>query len=507
MARDHRRLAAIVSLDVAGYSRLMGVDESGTLAALKGHRRELVDPRIAEHDGRIVKATGDGLLLEFSSVVDAVRCAVDVQRGMAERNAGIAPDKRFDFRIGINVGDIIIDGDDIFGDGVNVAARLEVLADPGGICVSRAVRDQVLDKLSLAFEDLGAQQVKNIARPVEVYRVGLGRAETQTPAARAPAAGSQAYQAYQRGRYLWSQRSEAGLLGAVKELRSALDLEPGFALAHAALADAYTTLGYLGHLPPVASFPLARPHALRALEIDSSLADAHAALAYIRFYFDWDWRGAEEEFRKALALAPNNPVSHQWYAAYLLAAGRSSEALAEVQTAQRLDPLSLAINTDIGFHYYYSGRYAEAEQQLKSVLVMKTDFLLARLWLGRTYIALGRLDEAIAEFGQMETQARGEWPVLLAARGQVYGFARRDSEAEAVLRRMDDLSRSRFVTSYGRALVYAGMNRKDDAFAWLDKAFDERSHWLVWLRPDLRWRNIRDDPRFDALIERLRYPA
>lgn len=179
MARDHRRLAAIVSLDVAGYSRLMGVDDSATLAALKAHRRELIDPKIAEHDGRIVKTTGDGLLLEFSSVVDAVRCAVDVQRGMAERNKGIAPDKRLDFRIGINVGDIIIDGDDIFGDGVNVAARLEMLAEPGGICVSRVVRDQVLDKLSFTFDDLGAQQVKNIARPVEVFRVDLGSVAPQ----------------------------------------------------------------------------------------------------------------------------------------------------------------------------------------------------------------------------------------------------------------------------------------------------------------------------------------
>jgi adenylate cyclase len=159
----------------------MGLDDSGTLAALKAHRRELIDPKIAEHDGRIVKTTGDGLLLEFSSVVDAVRCAVEVQRGMAERNAGVAPGKRLDFRIGINVGDIIIDGDDIFGDGVNVAARLEALADPGGICVSRVVRDQVLDKLSFAFEDLGAQEVKNIARPVEVYRVDLGSGGQQEP--------------------------------------------------------------------------------------------------------------------------------------------------------------------------------------------------------------------------------------------------------------------------------------------------------------------------------------
>ena len=181
MARDHRRLAAIVSADVVGYSLLMGRDDSATLAGLKAHRRELIDPKIAEYSGRIVKTTGDGLLLEFASVVDAVRCAVDIQRGMAERNAGVPPEQRIDFRIGINVGDIIIDGDDIFGDGVNVAARLQTLAEPGGICVSRVVRDQVLDKLSFGFDDLGPQAVKNIVLPVEVYRVDLGeRSDTNT---------------------------------------------------------------------------------------------------------------------------------------------------------------------------------------------------------------------------------------------------------------------------------------------------------------------------------------
>jgi class 3 adenylate cyclase/TolB-like protein len=171
MARDQRRLAAIVSADVAGYSRLMGLDESRTLAALKAHRRELIDPKIAEYGGRIVKTTGDGLLLEFPSVVEAVRCAVDVQRGLAARNADVQADEKIEFRIGINVGDIIIDGDDIYGDGVNVAARLEALAEPGQICVSKVVRDQVLDKLNFGFEELGAQQVKNIARPVEVYQI------------------------------------------------------------------------------------------------------------------------------------------------------------------------------------------------------------------------------------------------------------------------------------------------------------------------------------------------
>ncbi len=153
-----RRLSAILAADVVGYSRLMGADEVGTLRALNGHRRELIDPTIASHRGRIVKTNGDGMLVEFASAVDAVRCAVDVQRGMAERNEAVQADKRVEFRIGINVGDIIGMGDDIYGDGVNVAARLEAMAEPGGIYVSRAVRDPVRDKLAFSFEDLGRCQ-------------------------------------------------------------------------------------------------------------------------------------------------------------------------------------------------------------------------------------------------------------------------------------------------------------------------------------------------------------
>lgn len=173
--RVERRLSAILAADVVGYSRLMGADEEGTLARLKALRRDLADPKIKEHRGRIVKTMGDGLLLEFSSVVDAVRCAVEVQREMADRNADVAPDHRLEFRMGINVGDIIRDGRDIYGDGVNIAARLEALAEPGGISVSRAVRDQVRDRLALSFYDMGEQQIKNIARPVPVYRILIGK--------------------------------------------------------------------------------------------------------------------------------------------------------------------------------------------------------------------------------------------------------------------------------------------------------------------------------------------
>ena len=183
-----RRLAAILAADVAGYSRLIGADEGGTLAALKATRSELIDPTIAAHGGRLVKTTGDGLLVEFGSVVGALRCATEVQAGMAERNATVPADKRIEFRIGINMGDIVVEDGDIFGDGVNVAARLEALAEPGGICVSARVQEEAAGKLGLSFEDMGEQALKNIARPVRAYRgAGIGSAKAQeTPALALP---------------------------------------------------------------------------------------------------------------------------------------------------------------------------------------------------------------------------------------------------------------------------------------------------------------------------------
>ena len=181
-ARVERRLAAILAADVAGYSRLMGVDEEGTLAALKADRREIIDPKIAEHRGRIVKTTGDGALVEFASAVDAVRCAMEIQRAMAERNAAVPEDRRIEFRIGINVGDIIIDEGDIYGDGVNIAARVETLASPGAICLSENAYQQMKGKLTLDVSDMGEQQLKNIAQPVRVYRVRLdGATATVAP--------------------------------------------------------------------------------------------------------------------------------------------------------------------------------------------------------------------------------------------------------------------------------------------------------------------------------------
>src|ERR1700739_1117716 len=216
-----RRLAAILAADVAGDSRLMGQDEEGTHERVKAHLAELVNPKIAEHDGRIVKNTGAGFLAEFPSVISAVRCAEEVQRGMAERNAETPPENRVEFRIGINLGDVIAEEHDIFGDGVNVAARLEALADPGGICISRTVREQIRDKLPYSFDDRGEQSVKNIARPVRAYAMSAAAAammplaeKTQPAPARARFAPLRAIVA-------------AGLLGAI-----AIGLAAWWAIPH-----------------------------------------------------------------------------------------------------------------------------------------------------------------------------------------------------------------------------------------------------------------------------------
>jgi tetratricopeptide (TPR) repeat protein len=228
---------------------------------------------------------------------------------------------------------------------------------------------------------------------------------------RQPTAIADAYRAYLQGRYEWSQRSEAGLKRGIERFQEAVVIDPQFAAAHSGLADSYSILGYLSYLSPAETFPEARRHATRALELDASLAEAHASLGFVKLYFDWDWFGAETEFQRAIALSPHLASSHQWYSIFLLTAGRPKQALREILLAQERDPLSLSINTDLGFHYYYTGRYADAAKQLKLVLEMAPGFPPAHLWLGRTYQELGQFDDAAAAFRGVDERIR-DWPVL-----------------------------------------------------------------------------------------------
>jgi DNA-binding winged helix-turn-helix (wHTH) protein/Flp pilus assembly protein TadD len=324
-------------------------------------------------------------------------------------------------------------------------------------------------------------------------------------ATRAVSANPDAYRAYLEGRYHWSQRSEVGLKKAIDDFQRAVIFDPEFTAAYSGMADTYAALGYLSFVSPADAFPLARRHALLALKRDAALAEPHASLGYVKFYFDWDWSGAEAEFQRAIALDPNWAASHQWYSIYLLAAGRPPEALREITLARELDPLSLAINTDLGFHHYNTCQYDEASKQLQSVLSMNQDFAAAHLWLGRTYQQMGRFEDALAEFRAVENSVR-DWPVAVAARGSVEAASGRSDRAEVVLADLKELATRRFVTAYGMALVYAGIGDSDGAFTWLDKAFAERSNWLVWLRLDPRFDPLRSDSRFTELLDRIKFP-
>lgn len=324
-------------------------------------------------------------------------------------------------------------------------------------------------------------------------------------AARAISANPDAYRAYVEGRYAWSQRSEAGLWKAIDSFERAISLDPGYATAHAGLADCHATLGYLSFVSPADAFPLARRHAMLAIERDAALAEPHASFGYVKFYFDWDWPGAEAEFQQATTLDPSWASAHQWYSIFLLAAGRSDKAAHVIELARERDPLSLAINTDLGFHYYYTRQYHQAIKQLQSVLAMNPDFAPAHLWLGRSYQQTGQFDEALTEFRRVE-QSVPEWPVAIAARGSLEGAAGRPEKAKTVLVELQEIAKHRFVTAYGVALVYAGIGDVEAAFTWLDRAFAERSHWLVWLRLDPRFDGLRADPRFSELLCRIKFP-
>ena len=327
-------------------------------------------------------------------------------------------------------------------------------------------------------------------------RAGLG--ETSPPRPVNP----EAYLAYIRGRAFWDQRNEAALLKGIAAFGQALAIDGSYAAAYAGLAHCYTALGYGSYLAPRAAFEHASAAAHKALAIDPESAGAEAALAYVALYYQWDVDQADRRFRRALALNPASVTARHWCSVYLTSIGRFDEARAQIHHALDLDPLSHAVNTDVGFVAYYSGRYDDAVANLRAVLCVAPNFALARLWLGRAYQELGRLDEALEEFAAT-CRIVGDWPVALAALGHVLGVSGREAEARCVLDDLARLSRGRYVTEYGVALVHAGLGDRDGAFEWLDRAVAARSHWLVWLALDPRWNPLRHDCRFTALLGRI----
>jgi TolB-like protein/Tfp pilus assembly protein PilF len=315
-----------------------------------------------------------------------------------------------------------------------------------------------------------------------------------------------AFDEYARGRHAWNKRSEADLRDAVRHFNAALEIEPTYAAAWAGLADSYGQLGYGSYDSPKESFPLARKAAEKALEHDRYLAEAHASRGYALMYYDWNFTEAEAAFRRAIGLNPNSEYAHQWLA-YLLTALERPEADAEgeIAKAKELDPLSVAIRTDQAYMFHYYRRDEEALRAVQVALKMNPQYPLAWFWLGRIYTSQGQYrdaDEALRQIGQLRT-----WTPAMAALGFLYGKSGRPKDASKVLAEFEALAQSdRYASSYAIAAIHAGLGDRERALSALEDAYEERSHWLVWLKRDPRWDGIRDGARFQALVRGVGLP-
>lgn len=649
--QGERRLAAIMFTDTVSFTALAQRDEALAMRLLD-EQRQLVRPLLAMHRGREVKTTGDGFLVEFGSALDAVRCAIGIQSALSQLNAERLEGSRLLVRIGIHLGDVIHSGPDVAGDAVNVASRIEPLAPPGGVCVTAQVYASVVNKVEGGFVSMGTPALKNVATPVEVFRISeFGLAVTPTSANLAGSGGGSlprdrlailplanisadpaddyfadgmteelisslsrtkglrviartsvmrykgteksiaeigrelnvgsvlegsvrkagdkvrisvqfvdasneepqwsqeydreikdiltiqsdiarkvadalhehlhgsvsrdrnkkpptnpdAYINYLRGRQSWNKRTEESLKQAIGFFEAALRLDGAYAPAHTGLADSYATLALLEFLPPREAFPKAKEAARCALDLDPNLAEAHSSLSLINFQFDWDWKGAEQGFTKAVGINPSYAPAHHFFADYLKAMGRFDQALAEIQTAQELDPLSLAINTGVGHVLYLSRQYDRAIEQYRRAVDLDPNFMMTHIWFGRPYLEKGMYNEAIAE---LETAVRlsGESTLALAMLGHGLASAGRDDEANQILEKLKDRATKRYVPSYWIAVIYNGFRDREQVLAWLRMAFEERSSWLVWSNVEPRFAWLRNDPEFAGLLSEMKFP-
>ena len=328
--------------------------------------------------------------------------------------------------------------------------------------------------------------------------------EEQRQLTRRDTTNAEAYQFYLRGRHVWNKRTEEGLRKGIEYFRQAIDTDPNYSLAYVGVADSYNFLGAFGIalLPPGEAMPKAKSAAMRALEIDDSLAEAHASLAFVRLYYDWDWSGAEKAFQRAIELNPNYAAAHQWYSHLLMARGRTSESISEAKRAAEVDPLSLPASLNLGWQYQWSRQYDLAIEVQRKVLEMERDFEQAHWVLGLAYEGKGMVEDATAEF-EKAILLSGRNPVYVAILGHAYAIDGRKVEAMGVRAELEEQSKRRYVSPYWMATLHVGLGDKDQAFQWLEKAYEERSGGLIWIGVDPRMDSLRSDPRFAVLARRI----
>jgi serine/threonine protein kinase/tetratricopeptide (TPR) repeat protein len=318
---------------------------------------------------------------------------------------------------------------------------------------------------------------------------------------------AEAYKLYLKGRLYWNRRTDDSIEKSIGFFQEAIARDPRYALAYAGLADSYLLVAFYGALPPKEVLPKAREAAMRALEIDRNLAEGHALLADLKYQFEWDWTGAEREFRRAIELNPNYSTAHQWYANYLAVLGRTKEACVEILRAENLDPLNPVISMDVGHTCYYtSGDYRKAIEQYRKVLELNPDFVLAHFYLGLAHVRRNDLADAVSEIEIVKHLAPGQ-PDPIALLGYTYGIAGRRAEAEQALAELKSLSKRRYVSAFPLVWVYVGLGDRDRAFEWLEKAYEERAGRIVYVYGEPAFNPLRSDPRFRDLLRRLNLPA
>lgn len=311
----------------------------------------------------------------------------------------------------------------------------------------------------------------------------------------------EAYHLYLKGRYCWNKRTGEALKMAIEFFQRAIAEDPDYALSYIGLADCYAIIPFYSNIPPKSAFEEAKKATAKALEIDHTLAVAHASLAFIKENYEWDWVGAGREYQKAIDLNPNYATAHQWYGMYFMKLGQFERASRELKRALRFDPRSLIINADLGLPFYFKGQYDEAIEQYRKVLEMDQDFIWARFFLGWAYERSGRFSEAIAEFQKAKLiDDRTEVSAMIA---HTYAVSGRRDEAQTILDSLEEQSKHLYISQYYMALIYAGLNDKDRAFGWLEKAYSDGNEWLVWLKVDPRFDSLRADSRFSELLRRI----
>jgi eukaryotic-like serine/threonine-protein kinase len=312
---------------------------------------------------------------------------------------------------------------------------------------------------------------------------------------------TEAYQLYLKGRFYWYKRTRDGYKKATELFEQAIEKDPLYALAYTGLADCYNVLSSYGISSPNECFPKGRAAATKALEIDDNLAEAHTSLAQVRYYYEWDWAGAESEFKRAIALNPNYATAHQWYALALAAMGRMDEAIREIKRTQELDPLSLIANVNAGWILYHARRYDESIEQHRKSLDMDPNFARAYWAISEPYEQVGRYQEAIAAL--LKARQLDDTPIMLAFLGHIYAREGKRGDALKTIGELKQSSTHMFVDPYFIAEIYAALGEADKAFAELNKAYEQRSSWLLWLKVEPKLDSLRSDPRFANLLQRI----